>query len=163
MPTLSVFCTSLLLVTCRLSKVIQSIAAEMLKPMRRLRFLEIDHYLTDMECVEFHNTQCPWSCASSAFCPTCWEKFGLQTANAEITCTLIMASTMQSLEVVAWKSWFTMNAEGQSRVFIIREVGQDGREEIRVWREREAIEASWRKLSTSVGFSKKCHEKQTRG
>lgn len=135
------------------------IAAEILKSLRHLRILEIDHYLTDMGAQEFHNSECPWSSASSAFCPTCWQKYGQQTANAEVVCTQILASGMRSLESVTWKSWFTASAEGHSRVFITRETSCEGRDEVRVRRERDAIEAGWKKLM--VGFSKKCHEKQS--
>jgi hypothetical protein len=109
-----------------------------------------------MAAMEFHNSECPWSSASSAFCPTCWAKFGQQTVNAEITCTQIMARGMRGLELVTWKSWFTANAEGHSRVFITRETGREGREEVRIRRERDGIEASWKKLM--VGFSKKWRE-----
>lgn len=125
-------------------------AAEMMKPLIRLRTLIIDHYLTDTDVHEYHATRCPWHCASDAFCPTCWEKFGEQTANAEIVCSEIMARGIKSLEEVWWKSWFTANAEGHSKVFIIRSRGPDGRECISLRRERDHLEASWRKQLLSV-------------
>lgn len=56
-----------------------------------------------------------------------------------------MAQGLRGLQTVTWKSWFTVDAEGYSKVFIIRELGQDGREELRIWRERETIEADWQR------------------
>ncbi|GJJ08393.1 hypothetical protein Clacol_002608 [Clathrus columnatus] len=130
-----------------------SMAAEMMKPLTLLRVLIIDHYLTDTDVHEYHATQCSWHCASDAFCPTCWEKFGEQTANAEVVCTEIMARGLKHLEEVWWKSWFTANAEGYSKVFINRGRGLDGHDSICPRRERDLLEASWRKaaLSTKLG------------
>ena len=118
----------------------------MLKPLVNLRVLQIDHYLTDSEVFEYHTTQCPWNSASSAFCPTCWDRFGEQTASAEITCTDIMARGLPNLEAVLWMSWFTLNAEGHSKVFIIRNQSRNGYEDIQIRRERDPIEAAWKKL-----------------
>jgi len=114
--------------------------------LSNLRVLQIDHFLTDTEVFEFHATQCPWNSASNAFCPTCWDRYGEQTALAEITCTDIMARGLPNLELLMWKSWFTANAEGHSKVFISRNRDCHGREEILLRRERETLEAGWKKL-----------------
>jgi hypothetical protein len=116
-----------------------------------LQVLQIDHYLTDMEVSEFHTTQCPWNNASTAFCPTCWDRYGEQTANAEITCTEIMARGLSNLQAVLWKSWFTLHGEGHSRVFIHRDRDwTTGNETIRIRRERDTIEATWMKLNGTL-------------
>lgn len=121
-----------------------------MKPLTRLRTLIIDHYLTDTDVHEYHATQCPWHCASNAFCSSCWNRFGEQTANAEVVCTEIMARGLKNLEEVWWKSWFTTNAEGHSRVFVIRSQGLDGCESISLRRERDPLEAAWKKETLSV-------------
>jgi hypothetical protein len=77
---------------------------------------------------------------------------------AEIGCTTIMARGLRSLETVTWKSWFTVGAEGYSRLFITREVDMEGREVLQIRRERDAIETDWKKLL--MGRSKKCHMRQ---
>ncbi|KAF8589463.1 hypothetical protein K439DRAFT_1628691 [Ramaria rubella] len=134
------------------------IAADLLSPLRSLRILQIDHYLTDIEVYDFHATRCSWSSASSAFCPTCWERFGKQTANAEIACTEILAHGLRNLELVKWKSWFTVNAEGYSRLFITRKQspGSRGYHELQIRRERDSIEAEWKRVES---VSKKCHKR----
>ncbi|KIJ51424.1 hypothetical protein M422DRAFT_776676 [Sphaerobolus stellatus SS14] len=121
-------------------------AAQILQPLVNLRVLQIDHYLTDTEVFEYHATQCPWNSASNAFCPTCWDRYGEQTAIAEMTCTDIIGRGLPNLEILMWKSWFTANAEGHSKVFILRSRDWMGCEQIQVKRERETIEAGWKKL-----------------